>query len=234
MRRMLFAAGALTLLAACESTPYGAVGGGRVDLASGSMLAGALSPRARDALYAAFVTAVETGPAGAPVAWSEGGASGAVTPEGYFVGNLKPDPSDLLPLGAAISFADALETEQGLHAVKSNANVRSAPTTEAKALEQLPAGTPVDAVGRAAGKPWFLVSAGGAVRGYVHQSLLVKAPGTELDLAGGPTRRAHLCRAFSQTLSVDGRSDRWSGVACDRGQGWRVEPEDPRAPERLY
>lgn len=233
MNKLLPVAG-LVFLAGCEATPYGAVGGGRVSFIEGSSLADAVDGRARDALYPAFVTAIETGPAGEPVTWSSGASSGAVTPGAYLIGNLKPDPAALLPLSAALSFNDTFETEQGLYALKGDSNVRTGPSTDTKVLEQLPAGTAVDAVGKVSGKTWFLVAVGGEVRGYVHQSLLIKAPGTELDLAGGPTRRAHLCRGFSQSLSVNGRSDRWSGVACDRGEGWRLEPKDKNAPQRLY
>lgn len=234
MKRILLAAGLLAV-AACETgKPYGAGGGGRVNFTEGSILGASLSSDDARALYPAFVTAIETGPSGEPVSWRGADASGAVTPGAYLIGNLKPDPKQLLPLSAALSFSEPFETELGLHALTRNANVRSGPSTDAKVIEQLPSGTGVDAVGKVSGKPWMLVAVDGAVRGYVHQSLMVKAPGTELELAGGPTRRAHLCRAFDQSLSVNGRSDRWSGVACDRGEGWRVEPKAENAPQRLY
>lgn len=226
---------ALLALAACETgRPYGAGGGGRVDFTEGSMLGASLSGADLQALYPAFVTAVESGASGQAVAWRGPSASGAVTPGAYLVGNLKPDPKTLLPLAAAVSFAEPMETELGLHALTRNANVRAGPSTDARVLEQLPSGTGVEAVGKVSGKPWLLVAVDGAIRGYVHESLTIKAPGTELDLAGGPVRRAHPCRAFDQTMTVGGRADRWSGAACDRGQGWRVEPKDPNAPQRLF
>ena len=233
LKRLLLAAGLLAA-AACETgKPYGSTGGGGVNFTAGSMLGASVSADDMRALYPAFVTAIETGPAGEPVAWRGAGASGAVTPGAYMIGNLKPDPRALLPLAAALSFSETFETELGLYALTRNANVRSGPSTDAKALDQLPSGTGVDVVGKVSGKPWMLVAVDGAVRGYIHDSLMIRAPGAELTLAGGPTRRAHLCRAFKQSLSVGGRSDQWSGVACDRGDGWRVEAPDENAPQRL-
>lgn len=234
LKPILLAAGLLAI-AACETgKPYGAGGGGGVNFATGSMLGASVSGEDLRALYPAFVTAIETGSAGEPVSWRGEAASGAVTPGAYMIGNLKADPRALLPLAAAISFSEPLETELGLYALTRNANVRSGPSTDARVLEQLPSGTGVDVVGKVAGKPWMLVAVSGAIRGYIHDSLMIKAPGAELELAGGPTRRAHMCRAFTQSLSVNGRTDRWDGVACDRGEGWRVEAPSENAPQRLY
>ncbi|GAB4518195.1 MAG: hypothetical protein Kow00133_03060 [Amphiplicatus sp.] len=224
----------LALTAACETGSIYGSGGGGVNFAVGSTLAGALSGRDVEALYPAFVSAMEAGETGNGVSWRGAEASGVVTPGRYLIGNLKSDPSEMLPLGAAVSLADPMEIELGLHALTSNANVRAGPSLEARVLEQLPAGTGVDVVGKVAGKPWMLVALDGQVRGYIHESLMIKAPGAELMLAGGPTRRPHPCRAFEQSLSVDGRTDRWSGVACDRGAGWRVEPAPENAPTRLF
>ncbi|MBB5518269.1 SH3 domain-containing protein [Amphiplicatus metriothermophilus] len=220
--------------AACETGSIYGSGGGGVNFAVGSTLAASLSGRDVEALYPAFVSAMEAGRAGAPVAWRGPNASGEVTPGRYLVGNLRSDPQATLPLGAPISLADPMEIELGLHALTANSNVRAGPSLEARVLEQLPAGTGVDAVGKVAGKPWMLVALDGQIRGYIHESLMIKAPGAELMLAGGPMRRPHPCRAFEQTLSVGGRTDRWSGVACERGAGWRVEPAPENAPTRLF
>jgi hypothetical protein len=90
-------------------------------------------------------------------------------------------------------------------------------------LGKLESGTAVDAVGKVVGQPWFLVATNGKVRGYVHESLVVRAPGDGLLLAGGPTRQAKSCRAFEQRLTLFGRTDRWNGVACKEGGAWRIE-----------
>lgn len=216
----------LALVAAgCASG--GPVFGGRINYAAGSSMGRGLDGRETEALSEAFIRAVEEGAPGEPVVWSAGSYSGSVTPLSYLVGNLKPDPSTLLPVEGRIDLGKTFETEQGLHALTGKANLRAGPSTQAKVLTMLEAGTAVDGVGKVVGEPWMLVGIDGVIRGYVHRSLIIKAPGTELDLAGGPARRAHFCRAFTQTLSYFGQTDRWQGVACNRGNGWRLEPVPP-------
>lgn len=223
-RRALLAALALAV-AGCASG--GPMLGARVNYAAGSSMGHGLGGRELESLSKAFVTAVESGAPGEPVVWSAGSYSGSVTPLGYLVGNLKPDPSTLLPVEGRIELGKTFETEQGLHALTGKANLRAGPSTGARVLTMLEAGTAVDGVGKVVGEPWMLIAIDGVIRGYVHQSLLIKAPGTELELAGGPARRAHFCRAFQQTLSYFGETDRWRGAACDRGAGWRLEPVPP-------
>lgn len=218
---------ALFLLSACATG--GPTIGARVNYAAGSELGGALTARETGALAAVFVDAVENGAPGETRVWSAGSYSGSVTPGAYLIGNLKPDPATLLPVEGRIEFNGAFETEQGLHALKGEANLRAGPSMQATVIRKLAAGAAVDGVGKAVGKPWMLVAIDGVIRGYVHESLLVKAPGTELELAGGPTRSAHYCRAFEQTLTYFGRTERWSGAACNRGEGWRLERSDEQA-----
>lgn len=225
MKNIGFAAlGAAAFLGAgCASTGP-TFGGGPVNYAAPSSLGAGLGRREVDALYATFTTAVERGPVGEPQVWSAGSYSGAVTPGAYLVGNLKPNPSVLLPVEGRLDLNEAYETDLGLHALTGKANLRAGPSLDAPVLAQLESGTGVDVIGKTVGKPWMLVAIDGVIRGYVHESLMIKAPGSELTLAGGPTRRAHFCRAYSQTLTLFGRTDRWQGVACDRGEGWRLEP----------
>ena len=78
----------------------------------------------------------------------------------------------------------------GLYVLTRNSNIRLGPGTDHKIAEVLPSGAGVDVVGRVVDKEWMLVASEGSIRGYVHQNLLIKAPGTELELAGGPNRRA--------------------------------------------
>lgn len=206
-----------------------------VNYAAGTAIGAEMTRAEQAALAAAFVEAMAA-PPGAAKSWRADAAFGAVTPGGYWVGNLKPDPRTLLPADSGLDLGYSFETELGLHALTGNSNLRAGPSTAARIIEVLDGGTAVDAVGRTKGAPFYLVAIGGRVRGYVHESLMKKAPGTELDLdlAGGPTRRAHPCRDFEQTLTRFGRSERWSGAACDRGEGWRLEPKDASAPALLY
>lgn len=224
-RRLAAFAALALLVAGCASG--GPILGGRVNYAAGSSMAHGLGGRELDTLSEAFIKAVESGAPGEPVVWSAGSYSGSVTPLAYLVGNLKPNPSILLPVEGRLELGKTFETEQGPHVTTGKANLRSGPSTKASVLDMLEGGTAVDGVGKIVGEPWMLVAIDGVIRGYVHQSLLIQAPGTELELAGGPARRAHFCRAFQQTLTYFGETDRWQGAACDRGAGWRLEPVPP-------
>lgn len=224
------AAAAALLLAACGTGPSIKGGGDRINYAAESRLGSGLPASARAALAPAFVEAMERGQKGVGVSWGTGPANGTVVPGEFRVGNLKPDPRTLLPVDPGLDLDYSFETERGLHALTGNANLRAGPSADARVLATLEGGTAVDAVGKTVGRPFYLIAIGGRIKGYVHESLAKKAPGTELDLAGGPVRRPALCREFQQTLSLFGDSDRWSGVACNRGEGWRLErrgPDDP-------
>lgn len=230
--RRIAALGALALLAAgCASDGfYGAAGAG---YAANSPLARDMGAREEAALAQAFTAAVEEAAPGERRAWASGAYSGAVTPGAYLVGNLTADPHALLPVAAPLDFAARYETELGLYALTGRANLRAGPSLKARILATLDAGTGVEVVGRVAGAPWMLVATGGKVRGYVHESLMIRAPGAELMLAGGPTKEPVLCRAFEQSLTAYGRTDRWSGAACKRGGEWRIEPTPETAPALL-
>ena len=219
MRRSLTIFALAALASACASTGGMVGGGGDVNYAAHSRLAPQMTGRDAAALETVFVGAIENGAPGEPRAWSSGAFTGAVTPGDYLIGNLKPDPATLIPVRGRLDLGEAYETEQGLHALTRNANLRAGPSTEAAVIATLDAGTGVDGVGKVVGGPWMLVGVDGVVRGYIHTSLMIKAPGTELDLAGGPTRRAHRCRAFAQSLSAYGETDRFDGAVCDRGDG---------------
>jgi len=226
------AVAALFLLAACATGPSGG-GPERINYAAQSRLGSSLPGSAREALAPTFIEAMARGQKGVGVGWGTGPANGVVIPGDFRVGNLRPDPRTLLPVDAGLDLAYSFETELGLHALTGNANLRAGPSTEARVLAMLEGGTGIDVIGKTVGRPFYLVAIGGRVKGYVHESLAKKAPGTELDLAGGPIRRAALCRDYQQTLTLFGDTDRWSGVACDRGEGWRLEPADPTRPNIL-
>lgn len=223
-----FAIGALAL-SACETA--GPIGGpaqnGPVNFTLGSTLGASLSRGDMKALGEIFTPTLEAGQTGAAQRWrGPSGAEGAITPRGYLFGNLRSDPSSLIAVASAVSYALPMEIEQGEQVTTKNANVRAAPSADAPILEKLDAGVGVEAIGKVVGQPFYLVAVKGRIRGYVSATLLTPAPGADLALAGGPTRRAHPCRAYDQTLSLGGQSDRWSGVACNRGQGWRPEAKE--------
>ncbi len=229
-RLTILAIGA-ALLSACESVPFlgddysspGAKG-----FAAGSALGGRLASDDERLLNAAFIDAMELGEA---KSWRGRRAAGAITPAGWSLANLKSDPAARIPAARENIDIDAvLETELGLYVLTRNSNVRVGPGTEYGVAEILHSGAGVDIVGRTVRDGWMLVMHDGKVRGFVSENLMIKAPGTELELAGGPRRRAALCREFVQRLSLGAEQDQWTGAACrdDSGQ-WRLarEPEPP-------
>jgi uncharacterized protein YraI len=208
--------------------------GGAENFAAGSALGVELSTDDMRALSPSFLQAVDRGADGERFDWRGGAAFGWVKAREARVGNLTADPAAFPPVAAGVVLDQAYETEQGLYALTRNANVRLGAGTDFPTREQLVSGTAVNVIGKVVGKPWMLAEVGGKVVGYIHESLMIKAPGTELDLAGGPRRSAVQCRGFEQRLSVGGRSDQWEGVACKEDGRWvlKAQPED--APVKLF
>ncbi|HXI86328.1 MAG TPA: SH3 domain-containing protein, partial [Parvularculaceae bacterium] len=159
--------------------------------------------------------------------WSSGPYEGAVTPGGVLIAGLRPERAAMTPLAAPLELNSPLETELGLYALTATANLRAGPSLKAPVLGQLGSGTAVDVLGKTPGKPWMLVAVDGKLRGYVHSSLMIKAPGADLTLAGGPTRTPVRCRPFEEHLTRSGETDNWAGVACKRDGAWKVEPAPP-------
>lgn len=226
VRLTILAVGVITL-SACESLPL--IGGEfpssrSQSFSSGSRLAVNLSPSDMRLLDEAVVDAMEQG---AARRWRGARAAGAVTPAGWSLGNLRTDPDARTPVVRSnLDLGAVVETDLGLYVLTRNANVRLGPGTEYGIAEKMASGAGVEIVGRTIRDDWMLVSFEGAVRGYVSARLMIKAPGTELELAGGPRRRATLCREFVQRLSIGSERDEWTGAACQGEDGeWRPARE---------
>jgi hypothetical protein len=219
-------------LSACASTGGG--GSGSQNFAALSPLGAGLAPADARALGPAFEQAMEAGASGERFDWKGAGAFGWVKAREARLGNLKADANDRPVMPAGLVIDELYETEQGLYALTRNANARLGPSTEHPILTQLVSGTGVTVIGKVVGKPWMLSETDGRVVGYIHDSLMIKAPGTELELAGGPIKPAVFCRGYEQRLSLGGRSDLWEGVACREDGRWvlKAPPED--APEKLF
>jgi hypothetical protein len=232
MRERLFGIAAALILAGCAST--GGSGAGSDDFAALSPLSADLAPGDSRALRTAFLQAMDAGAAGERFDWKGEGAFGWVKAREARLGNLKADENNRPPMPAGLVLDELYETEQGLYALTSNANVRLGPSTEHPIISILVSGTGVTVVGRVVGKPWMLVEVDGRIAGYIHDSLMIKAPGTELELAGGPRKPAVFCRAYEQRLSVGGRSDLIEGVACREGGRWVLKAPPPDEPQKLF
>ncbi|MEO0983538.1 MAG: SH3 domain-containing protein [Pseudomonadota bacterium] len=232
-RASLIAATFTLTIAACASGPGGSgEPQGVVNAGLGSRLADSLPRKDRKALGAAFAEALSA-PGSAARAWRGDEARGEVTPGRFVIGGLGLD-DDPLPIPKGLYLEERLETDLGLHALTNNVNVRNGPSTSYRVLEQLDVGAGVNVIGRVVGKPWNLVELDGRARGYVHENLMIRAPGMELELAGGPTRTPKTCREFEQRLTFQGRTDRWAGVACETNGRWTVEPPRTGGPTILY
>lgn len=235
IRLTILALGAATLCA-CSSVPYlgdnVSAGGG---YAAGSALEHQFSGADETALAAAFEAAMASG---TTQGWSGKRAVGEVRPGRFALANLKASPNETAPAARGdFDLSPAVEIEQGLYVLTRNANVRTGPGTEYPVAVQLKSGDGIEVVGAVVDKDWMLAAKDGVIEGYIYKRLMIKAPGTELELAGGPRRQAELCREFSQTASIYSQTDRWDGVACRSSSGWRVlrpEPaDDANAPVYL-
>lgn len=212
-------------LAGCSSlSSMGRLGGGETaDFAAASALSPRLSPADRDALARAVAVAMETGQ---NQQWRGARAVGVVMPKGYSLANLKADAHARVALARQdLDIAHRMETDLGLYVLTRNTNVRTGPGTDYKVAEVLPSGAGVDVVGRVTDRPWFLIAVNDRVRGYVHQNLAIKAPGTELELAGGPQREPIRCREFDQRIRIFSETDEWESAACYDGAAWRPARE---------
>ncbi len=222
---------ALAISACASLSELDPFAGDAADFAAGAPDEIALSGRDRDALAYAFTQAMTTGK---PQGWSGARARGVVEPLEYALANLKGDPDARIEAARGdFELNHVVETDLGLYVLTRNSNVRLGPGTHARSVEVLPSGAGVDVVGRVTDRNWMLVAADGAVRGYVFGDLLVKAPGTELELAGGPIRKPLLCRNFRQRINIYSERAEWEGAACNDGTGWRLAPPDAYAPRDL-
>lgn len=227
--------GAVSLGACSSLSSMDPFSGDSVNFASGSPVEASLSAADREAMSAAVATAVNTG---AAQSWRGRRANGVVTPHSYALANLKADPARRIEASRGdLELTHVVETELGQYVLTRNSNIRTAPGTHGKAVEVLPSGSGVDVVGRVRDRNWMLIAVKDVVRGYVFGDLLIKAPGSELELAGGPMRKPVLCRDFTQRVNIYSERAEWSGAACNDGTGWRParEPEpDENAPEELF
>lgn len=231
MRGLALSTAAAMTLAACASTGGG---GGSQNYAALSPLGAELASSDARALAPAFQQAMEAGAAGERFDWKGAGAFGWVKAREARIGNLKADDNDRPVMPAGLVIDEMYETEQGLYALTRNANARLGPSTDHPILKQLVSGTGVIVIGKVVGKPWMLAETEGRVAGYIHDSLMIKAPGTELELAGGPRKPATFCRSYEQRLSLGGRSDLWEGVACREDGRWVLKAPPPDEPEKLF
>ncbi|WDI32206.1 SH3 domain-containing protein [Hyphococcus flavus] len=226
---------AFVTLAACESfSGLDPFDGGSANYTLGAPVDFNLSGRDRDALGYAFTEAMASGK---PQGWSGSRARGVVEPLSYALGNLKADPNQRIEAARGdLNLAQVVETELGLYVLTRNSNIRTGPNTSSSAVEVLNSGTGVDVVGRVRDRNWMLVAVNDVVRGYVFGDLLIKAPGSELELAGGPMRKPVLCRNFRQRINMYSDRVEWEGTACNDGTGWRIAPPPPpgeNAPDEL-
>lgn len=205
--------------------------GTSTNYAAGSLLGGELSRSDQAGLARVFEQAVSAGAIGERFDWSGSESFGWVMAGAKVLGDLKPMPASWPEYPAGLHLDESFETEQGLHALTRNANARLGPSTDFPVNQTLEAGVGIVAVGKTVGKPWILAEVDGRIVGYIHESLAIKAPGTELDLAGGPRRRPLECRRWEQRISVRGRSDRWEGVACAAGGRWKLIETGPSTTE---
>ncbi|WP_425411052.1 SH3 domain-containing protein [Hyphococcus sp.] len=233
--KLILIVAGFTAVSACSTlSDMDPFDGGAPDYAAGAPVNLALSGADRDALAAAFTAAMGSGESRA---WRGSRATGVVEPMGYALGNLKGDPAARIDAARGdFDLAHTVETEMGLYVLTRNSNIRLGPGTDARAAEVLSSGTGVDVVGRVSDKNWMLVAADNVIRGYVFGDLLIKAPGSELELAGGPMRRPVLCRKFRQRINIYSERAEWEGAACNDGDGWRIAAPpapDENAPEDL-
>ncbi|MEM9705782.1 MAG: SH3 domain-containing protein [Pseudomonadota bacterium] len=188
----------------------------------------------RRALAKAFVDAMDNGSPATTQSWRGQSATGAITPGVPGVGNLRSDPTALIAFRPGLKLTREYETELGEFVLVKNSNIRYGPSTDDQVIEVLDSGTGVEVVGKVVNERWMLIAIDNEIRGFIFETLLKRRPGSELELAGGPTKRPRLCRSFKQTLESPDGSDEWSGVACKIDGRWALQQADTTGPTRLF
>jgi len=234
MRHLLLVMTAAALAACAGGPGLDGFGGRAANYAAASPLGAGLPPEDQRAIAPVFVQALSRGAAGERYDWRGPESFGWVKAGPRRLGGVTPDPDDRPAYPEGLYLDAELETELGVHALTANANVREGPSTDYRVLDTLRSGDGVNVVGRVVGAPWMLAEKDGRIVGYIHENLMRKAPGMELQLAGGPTRRPTPCREYEQRISYGGRSDRWTGVACRENGDWVLQAAPQNMPTVLY
>lgn len=224
------------VLVGCASDGFGRLGNAfddPVNYAAGSRLGIGLPKKDQRDLKQVFVQALSNGVDGERFDWRGPQSFGWVKAGNTLLGNLRPDENDRLGYPKGLSLDYDLETEKGLYVLTRNANVRLGPSTKFNVVTQLESGDGIDVIGEVVGENWMLVAINNEIIGYIFADLMIKAPGTELELAGGPTRKPLPCRAFEQRISFGGRSDLWKGVACLEDGAWALTTQPANGPVLL-
>jgi surface antigen len=112
----------------------------------------------------------------------------------------QPISAQSLRLAAGVSGATGYETAGGLYSVRSNATIRSAPSTSGRSLSMAYRNDEVEALARVRGQPWILIGRDGQGVGYIHDSLLeAQAPAPPTPAY---TQASSDCRIVEQALTT--------------------------------
>ena len=198
------------------------------NFAVGSTLSASLSQNERQALARAFLEALSAPAPRAAVSWETGRASGAVMAGETLLRKIYADPEKTAPAPAGLEIGAAFETELGEYVARDEVPLRLAPEAIAPETGRLRGGDVFVAAGRIVNGDWLLVERDGRILGYAPTSLARPRPGRPAVLAGGPRRTVELCRRFTQQITLQGREDRYDGLACREGAGqWRIQYAPP-------
>ncbi len=111
-------------------------------------------------------------------------------------------------------------------------NVRSGPATDYKTVGQLSRGQQVQVAGKVTDQPWYLISQGGVVTGYVHTSLLEPVSVDDIDtktasakpegeVIQAPVSSTKKCRTIRQIVKLpDGSTKEEDLFVCQSPDGW--------------
>ncbi len=196
-------------------------------LATGPKLVRELSNKERDQAHEAIELALNA-PGFLETRWGRqgDGNSGRVTPGTGLIAGLT-EGREIFRAPAGINVRTPLETALGNYLLVQNANIRLGPTTSARRLITLNGGTQVRAIGRDNKSNWYLIARVDTVVGYIYGPLMEKVASGDFMLTGGPTLLPTYCRAFLHEIRLeDGRSEKWSGTACQKRNGsWAVRSD---------
>lgn len=141
-----------------------------------------------------------------------------------------PAPAPAQQPTIATASAIVIDPMQEVRQVKTNANVRAAPSTDAATITTLSAGSNVAITGRVKGTQWYqIMSKSGDQRAYMHASVFDAAPTTINQSAEQAAPGLGECRPYETFRDFGAGPAKVRGRACfgDDGKWHPVEEEKP-------
>jgi surface antigen len=119
---------------------------------------------------------------------------------------------------ASVTQVSQYSGDAGTYRVRSNANLRSSPSTSGAIVSRVRSGDILNVSAAVQGSPWLLVTRDGTAVGYIRNDLVTRTGGAATTAAVSTE-----CRPLSETITTPGGSETSNSTACRSGTGtWEI------------